>query len=218
MMASAFSLSAAAVVALVSATALGQDHGARLGQLSCAAGEIAKFDGSRWICAPDNAGSDQSLVLRDNAGQVFGIVVDFAGGAVTVIEEFIDPSSGNLVSVSLQVFPDGVVASGELFFPNDDCSGVGWIRATSPSNGFPNIFQTSTVVGDGFGTGGDVRRLYAAPDNTIRQIVTGSVIFGLNACFDLSGSDERLLDVREAELIDADLHTLFPPPYTLNFE
>jgi hypothetical protein len=30
------------------------DNADRVGELSCASGEIAKFDGSEWICAPDD--------------------------------------------------------------------------------------------------------------------------------------------------------------------
>ena len=45
---------AAALLALTPDQTIADSRGDRIGKLNCAFGEIAKFDGSKWICAPDD--------------------------------------------------------------------------------------------------------------------------------------------------------------------
>jgi len=45
---------AAFLIALIPKHTVADDKGARIGKLDCASGEIAKFDGSVWVCSPDD--------------------------------------------------------------------------------------------------------------------------------------------------------------------
>jgi hypothetical protein len=60
---------AAALLALTPDQTIADSRGDRIGKLHCASGEIAKFDGSKWICAPDD-NTDTLDGLSCNDGEI----------------------------------------------------------------------------------------------------------------------------------------------------
>jgi hypothetical protein len=45
---------AAFLIVLIPKDTIAKDKGARIGKLACSSGQIAKFNGSEWVCSPDS--------------------------------------------------------------------------------------------------------------------------------------------------------------------
>jgi len=120
-----------------------------LSDLSCATDQIAKFDGTNWICSTDLQGPLPSNpafnVVDDNGngnvlGQVYQIAApfDWKVAAMITIE-------GQQVAVEIK---DGdFVNNGPLYYTNANCSGSTYLQASSRIAGI--LEQVSVHPGPG---------------------------------------------------------------------
>lgn len=100
-----------------------------LAQLSCANGEIAKFDGTTWACAADSTGGAPSW------GSITGVPAGFADGTDDGITSESDPQVGTLTASKWCAANAGGTAI--------DCT------QNAPSTGLPALTSASIWVGNG---------------------------------------------------------------------
>ena len=214
---------------------LDEDTGDTLGDLSCDTSQIAEYDGNEWVCADkgdSGVPAGPKFILKDNdsppkqMGEIVTIQLfsgafsagAFSGRQVLTRIPFQD-SNGNqrfigLVVESKEIIYQELVPGVGLWFETSDCTLQGYIEY-SPGRQFPTAFQAFSVVGEL--NQPDVRVLYIAISEVIQEITAVSLLGpNSNGCFTPTIPDQK--QVIPVELIDSDLHTTFPPPFTLEFQ
>ena len=205
---------AAALAATLITPALAQSTADTLVRLSCVAGQVPQFNGNEWVCANLGGSGGISFVLKDFDGETIGPVVSlFRDGGrfkvATLLEfETVDGTKKVVLHAQNGFSPRAFtpVASFRqtgVSFSGVGCTGQAYVFALQ---GFPNaIWAAATVIG----TDGD-RNLYIATDQTTVRISPQSELFN-GDCFGVAYTDLFV----PAELVEADLDEMFPPPYSL---
>lgn len=98
----------------------------KLGDLNCQAGQIAKYDGTSWVCSSE---ANTNYILVDAEGRTIGYPVNFtATGATTLLD-----SSDGLIEVSWSA--DGfqtTIGPSLLYYDAQDCQGNSFLQANWP--------------------------------------------------------------------------------------
>ena len=116
-------------------------------------------------------------------------------------------------NIGPEVRPDGVRFQHTVLFDGVDCNGNAWLEALHVlSEVFSPAFDAAAVVPDLQNENAPM--LYTNSDDLPQDIF---IVSGLSdsGCGDAAN---RVISVVPAELLDADLHTTFPPPYTLEIQ
>jgi hypothetical protein len=139
---------------------------------------------------------------------------------------------------AVRIHPDEIPYAGALFFTSGDCSGTAWIGQFQIHGEFDSAFDPHVVIGDNIDP--DVRTLYGADSAAPISVAMdfNSWIRGNNGCnpnirnmqvsvaMDFNSwirgnngcnPNIRNMQAKPAILLDADLHTTYPPPYKLQF-
>ncbi len=206
---------------------LEEDTGDTLGDLSCDTSQIAEYDGNQWVCSDKgDSGSPAGLpfILKDANGQQVGTittiqkgVTDFFGtptGIIASTRVTISTPNGEK-GVLFKVTPNQILGNGHIFFSDPDCEGNAFVIIFNSGNSpksifevFPPAFNNKYVIA----TLGDERPLYFLTNATPVQTPFESQINPPDDdCFTAFGS-ALVVPVVEG---DPDLHTTFPPPFTL---
>ena len=154
-------------------------------------------------------------VLRDAGGNIIGKVVGITRTSVTILFD----AAGQTVSATVEGgrgfrtagFNFGAIpGAGDVLFDNADCTGGAWLEVTNSD--FFDEFRVAMIVGEE-NIDSDERRLYL-PDTTVPSAphTVASRLFIICSPFGVP----QTLDLVPALLIDPDLHTTFPKPYTLD--
>jgi len=119
--------------------------------------------------------------------------------------------------LGLLIQPDEIPYAGSIFFTSFDCSGTPWIGEFQINAEFDPTFDPHVVIRDSIDP--NIRKLYV-PDPTapLSQMMNfNSVLQKFNSS---GGCDSvvRNMRAKPAILLDADLHTTYPPPYKLQFD
>lgn len=83
------------------------DKGARIGKLDCASGEIAKFNGSEWVCSVDedtlaelDCGDGQVAKFNDSSGEWECANVDGGGGPSPCPAGFVELNANVCIEIT----------------------------------------------------------------------------------------------------------------------
>jgi len=207
---------------------LDEDTGDTLGDLSCDTSQIAEYDGNEWVCADKgDSGSPAGLpfILKDANGQQVGTITTSQRGVIPgtlpAVNSIIASTRVTIStpngekSILLRVTQNQILGPGRIFFSDPDCQGNAFIQLVNNSNEtilevFPPAFNNRYVIAKL----GDERLLYFTTDETPVQTPFQSQAAkddANNDCFTAGGSDP-LVPAFEG---DPDLHTTFPPLFTL---
>jgi len=165
-------------------------------------------------CGGDG-GSGGIGVLLDATGATIGKVVGIQqANAVPFVEILFEMSGQTLLAKIVTEHPDGELPGFDkveaVFFDNADCTGAAWIMGEPAFRGhFFNEFQTAIIVGDK-ADDPDERLLYV-PVLAAAELRTANSIRHEQCDPNTTITTELV----PAVLLDADLHTTFPKPYTL---
>ena len=127
----------ATLLSLSVAQAAPKSKAKHLNQLSCAAGEVAKFDGANWVCAKD-IGADLTAAMECAAGEVL-----LGNGSCTDLR-FLIPSTERFVDNG-----DGTITdndTGLMWEKKDAADGVSDL--SNPHDADNRYSWTSTADGD----------------------------------------------------------------------
>ncbi len=131
-------------------------------------------------------------ILFERSGQLFGAAVQDTRTVGRPIEQLA-----------------GFQINSSVFFDNSGCTGNAWIRQdVAISSSFFSEFIAAWIVGDP-NNDPDERRLYM-PSSNVSETRTVNSQMGLS-CVDST----ETLDLLPAILLDPDLHTTHPKPYSL---
>lgn len=153
------------------------------------------------------------FVLLDNLGRQVGTILDISQGQSPSILLIVKIQSRNVL---LQVYPDQIHLSGTVQFEGPNCTGNPWVNPD-----FFGSFQSSTlastrvVFADQSAPEGSRRELWELDDVEPTDILAFSQLAG--TCNNFPGGLLRENLVPATKLED-DLHTLFPPPYSLELQ
>jgi hypothetical protein len=130
-----------------------------LGDLSCADGEIAKWGGAAWLCAPDEMGDGGIAAVTAGAGLTGG----GAGGPVTLTVAFDGSGTADTVARSDHDHDDRYYTESEL--ETSDASAVNWDNLVNVPSGFADgdDADTTYTAGDGLALSGTAFRLATVP-------------------------------------------------------
>lgn len=170
-------------------------------------------------------GGGAQFVLKDNSGNPFGTVVTVGIDTQSMPFEgdlFVDPRRvltrvnflngvGAMVPVAIRVFPTQIMFHHRVLYLTADCTGDGFMHQNLRGSGFGPAFAASAIVGEA-GEAGE-RSLYVAVAEPPVERDFNSVSAG-GVCIVFGGPLTRLSV--PAEELDPDLHTTFPPNYTLD--
>lgn len=169
-------------------------------------------DGDGLIDAndPDCGGDSGGIgVLKDASGITIGKVVGISGGSpiVEILFDVSDQTFSAKIIGEIQINTvTGFQRRKSVLFDNVNCTGAAWISpADTAETAFFDEFRVAIIVGDS----PEERRLYA-PTSEVSQFRT------VNSTLEEVCSN--ITDVREVVpviLLDGDLHTTFPKPYSL---
>ena len=223
---------AATVVALAAAPAdaakggnkPGGNNTQTLADLSCSTNQIAKFDGTSWICATD-ATADPGTVpglyyeVRDatatEVGDLISIAPDGRDVIIAVHLDMMDSDDGLphdfVANVNRAGFEIGSQAL-TIWFESNDCTGTAWISQSFENIfGFPPAFDPTFISISAGGT----RTLHLL-DSSFASMMTANSAYYLNAinqCLTVSSISATRI---ESTILVNDLHFLFPPPFTMH--
>lgn len=187
-----------------------------LNDLSCQTDEIAKFDGAVWVCAADNTGPDSStaaaavpdFVLRDGNGVQVGTVLSVLQLGIYEVHNLVVffNSNADEHKVIFSTSANNMVGGTRLYFDGDRCSGNKYLRT---DHGFLPAISSYALIPNGTDL-----NMWLPASNTTQMVETKSYSRSGG-----SGSNCILetvtYEVLPAEIGVTDLHTLYPPPFTL---
>jgi hypothetical protein len=132
-----------AALALLSSASAGP-RGDRLGKLDCTAGQIAKFDGERWVCADLRVdGSSVPGTLLDSEGDQVGDVVGIGTHPLTSeyyvrtlvrLPDILGPDRAIVLDALPDRFADVNRSGQEVYFDGPGCT-------ETPSSGLAPAFR-----------------------------------------------------------------------------
>jgi len=189
-----------------------------LGDLSCDTSQIAEYDGNEWVCA-DKGGGGSPFVLKNGLG---GVVGNFISLGITPVSSLsadmeVNTSLGTR-NIVFAVRNDGEIitprTNGIFFFQNETCSDPAYVAVGNPVPKAP-AFSPALLIPD---TTSGVLALYVAPNNPSPQLLDFIRFRGLDPLSPCNPSNANTLvyPFSSFELIDSDLVTSNPPPYTLH--
>jgi len=214
-----------------------------LGDLSCTANQIAKFNGvsGAWECAFDEVGGDSFVVVDSNDQIIRHTTIDdnLRSAFVAVDVQFL----AETVTVVHELEQDEIILNRTINYESSDCSDQPYIFArdggviigggsTSPSppppppppsppqlSMLPN-FKESAIIIDPFAAGGpnsDARLIFFLDYNQLIFIAPLSILDDAGNCITQNYSPQWAFPVTEVQLSDFrdDFHALFPPPYRI---
>ena len=205
---------AAVIAASFITPALAQNSTDTLVRLSCVAGQVPQFNGTEWVCANLGGGGGFSFVLKDMNDVTIGPVVSLSRDegelkAATLLE--FDTASGTkkVVLRAQNGFTQRAITTVASFrqngvsFSDINCMGQAYVFAL---HGFPNaIWAAATVIGTD-----TLRKLYIATSQVTEEPTLNSELFN-GSCGNFSFTDIMV----PAELVNGDLDTTIPPPFSL---
>lgn len=102
----------------------GSANGTTLGSLSCATDEIARFDGSQWVCDSDRTGGDASWVVldSDNPPKPVGVMLIPGGAPIVAVPV------GDTVARLEVAFESWLRAQNSTYYKDTGCSGQAYVR------------------------------------------------------------------------------------------
>ena len=158
--------------------------------------------------ACDGAGDSGGIDLLDASGTVIGRVTGIDGGQT--VEILFDVSgqtfSAKIVGATLGGVLPGFVRSATVYFDNVNCTGAARISRTDEvQRVFFDAFRVAIIVGEE----PDERRLYAPTSNVSESRTVNSEMA------EVCRNTVQTRQLVPATLLDGDLHTTFPKPYSL---
>ena len=189
-----------------------------LGALSllCSPGDIAKFDGAVWNCesgAPPDGGIG---VLVDDDGVTIGKIVSITGDVTSItVEVVLDYPPDQILLRVNKVSGEYVFKfNGPVYFEDPDgCTGVGYFSGNATVSADSRFFDSSLRIGFAVGrnTIGD-HRLYVPSDDSPISVTTFSQLG--DSC-NVSEFGTNRSDAIRAVLLEPDLHTALPRPFSV---
>ncbi|MFQ5716792.1 MAG: collagen-like protein [Nitrospinales bacterium] len=158
------------------------------------------------IGPPGSAGGPR-FILQDSRGQKVGTVIlpGITGvQAFTVVKISTPNGEKNII---LEITPSQILGRGRIFFSDPGCQGNAFARPQDILESFQPAFDPTIIV-----TLDNKRPLFFPTNGVPVQTPFESQINDRKTCFTAFGS-EILVPAVEG---DPDLHTTFPPPYTLS--
>ena len=204
----------------IQAGALSADHrpghssgggkGITLNDLSCASGDIPKFNGTTWECGEDHVGGGNAWVLMDSDSppKPVGEILSVGNRVVEVAL----PIGNTVVAISVSVSGAGTRIDGnvDIFFEDEFCTGTPYVRPSEID--VPGFFGFVPVS----------RSMPAEPEARVpleviggeRDIQSQRKLLG-GICFPATG---QFPAVPVAPSGEQDLTISYPPPYTLELQ
>lgn len=202
----------------------GSANGTTLGSLSCSTDEIAKFDGSQWVCASDQTGGGLSWVVLDSdePPKPVGVTL-IPGGQPVVLVPVGDTMARLQVTTEWRLSASGSPSISTIY-KQENCAGqayiVPWFSSLMGPVGF-NAFLGESYLLDlppvadrwlGVPAPAAMPVDILGPEETVDFL---SFVHTDGTCVSSSGSFPAFPVELSGE---PSLYTIYPPPYRLSLE